>query len=478
MLLRLCVLFLCLVSPLLAQQNLVVNPSFEADTGAPYIHQFNWNKYGDYLPAKSGKGNVMTEGWFQPTEGTPDYVNSERSHFLGYPLKTARTGKGRVGFIAGISRNNYVSWTKNGISYSEYIATRLKQPLDSGKMYCVRYYVALDKRSNFAARGFGAALTKDCVLVKNSQPFYGRNPTPQIVSYNDHYVTSDEGWVMICDTFIAKGGERFLTLGCFFGETPKHVHKVKKSEHGSLRTFAFNKYAYYWMDDVSLTEVMPEDVLCAPPRDSLPRNNIVLVIDVSKSMQKDSLIEQVTAVILPFIRALGPNDHVAVIAYNDEVQLLAESHLADDIPFFEQALLQIKSGGGSNAAGAIHAAYKQVEKNTIEKGNNRVVMFTDGKIYLPKGTRNEVAMMAEEKNIQLEVLFFGEEVPKQVEKIAATGNGEVHPVSKTSLHHALMKTGPNAFIDTPYSGRKAGTIALYQFFTKIALPALIILVLL
>jgi len=32
----------------------------------------------------------------------------------------------------------------------------------------------------------------------------------------DHYITSDEGWVMICDTFIAKGGERFLTLGSFY----------------------------------------------------------------------------------------------------------------------------------------------------------------------------------------------------------------------------------------------------------------------
>jgi hypothetical protein len=478
MLLRLCILFLCVLSRLSAQQNLVVNPSFEADTGAPYIHQFNWNKYGDYLPKQLGKGNVMTDGWFQPTEGTPDYVNSERSHFLGYPLKTARTGKGRVGFIAGISKNNYASWMKNGIAYSEYIETKLKQPLDSGKMYCVRYYVALDKRSNFAARGFGAALTQDCLLVNNSQPFYGRHPTPQVVSYNDHYVTSDEGWVMICDTFIANGGERFLTLGCFFGETPKHVHKVKKSEHGSLRTISLNKYAYYWMDDVSLTEVMPEEVLCAPPRDTLPRNNIVLVIDASKSMQKDSLIEQVTAVIIPFIRALGPNDRVALIAYNDEVQLLAESHSAADLPFFEQALLQIKSGGGSNAAGALHAAYKQAGKGVIEQGNNRVVMFTDGKIYLPKGTRNEVEMMAEEKNIHLEVLFFGDEVPKQVEKIAATGNGEVHPVSKTSVQNRLMKSGPEAFFDTPYSGRRTGIIVAYQIFTKIVLPGLLVLVLL
>ncbi|MGL4599457.1 MAG: vWA domain-containing protein [Bacteroidia bacterium] len=455
----------------------MVNPSFEADTGAPYIHEFSWNKYGDYLRKEEGKENVMTDGWFRPSGGTPDYVNSDRSHFWGYPLKTARTGKGRVGIIAGISQNNYANWNMNGIGYSEYIETKLKQPLDSGKLYCVRYYIALDKRSNFAARGFGAALTQECLVVKNSQPFYGSHPTPQVVSYNDHYVTSDEGWVMICDTFIAKGGERFLTLGCFFGEIPRHVHKVKKSEHGSLRTFALNKYADYWIDDVSLTEVMPEEVLCSPPRDSIARNNIVLVIDVSKSMQKDSLIEQVTEVILPFIRALGPNDRVSLIAYNDEVQLLAENHSAADLPFFEQALRQLKSGGGSNAAGALHAAYKQIEKGMIGKGNNRVVMFTDGKIYLPKGTKKEVAAMAEEKGVRLEVLFFGDEVPKQVERIAKTGNGEVQAVSKTSVHHALMKTGPNAFFDTPYSGRKAGTIALFQFFTKIALPALILLVL-
>ncbi|MGL4599456.1 MAG: VWA domain-containing protein [Bacteroidia bacterium] len=455
-------------------QNYVNNPSFERDTIAPTIHKFNWKKYVDWQSGHASQKNILTETWFQPTAGTPDYLNSNKSHLQGLACKQARTGKGRMGMITGIGhRSGVMAAVRQGEQYAEYIETELKFKLEAGRMYCVRYYVALDKRSNYATRGFGAFFTEGAFNAPHKFPLYGQ-ATPQVIVSNDHYITSDEGWVLICDTFIAKGNERFMTIGNFSSEPPKHVHQVKKTERGSLHVIALNKYAYYWLDDVSVTLVEPQEVLCNPHHDNLAHNNIVLIIDVSKSMVQDSLIASVRNAVIPYAQALGPKDRLSVLAYSDEVQVLITGVAGGETQGLDSALQKIRAGGGSNAAGALHTAYELAQKNLLPNGNNRIVLFTDGKIYLPKGTQQEVEQMAKEKHIRLDVLFFGDEIPKQVEKVVELGKGESSAITKTTVEEVLMKTGPKAVFDTPYSGRKWQTILVWQLFSKLLIPALVV----
>ncbi len=455
-------------------QQYINNPSFERDTLAPPIHKFNWRKYVDWQKGIAGQERILTEGWFQPTGGTPDYLNSNKSHLQGLACKQARTGKGRMGIITGIGqRSSLMAALRQGEAYAEYIETELRYTLEAGRMYCVRYYVSLDKRSNYATNGFGAVFTENRLQAEHKFPLYGQY-TPQVIAHDDHFITSDEGWVLVCDTFVAKGNERFMTIGNFSAEAPKHVHQVKSSEHGSLHVVALNKYAYYWLDDVSITLVDQYDVLCAPVRENIARNNIVLIIDVSKSMVQDSLIASVRDAVLPYARALGPNDRLSVLAYSDAVQILATDVMGGETQRLDSALQTIRAGGGSNAAGALHTAYELVQQHLLPNGNNRIVLFTDGKIYLPKGTQREVAQMAKEKNIRLDVFFFGDEIPKQIEKVVELGDGESSAITKINVEEVLMKTGPKAVFDTPYSGRRWGKILAWQLFTKLFIPALLV----
>jgi hypothetical protein len=272
-----------------AQTNLVRNPSFEFDTIAPPIDHLNWHRYNYWMSDRASDAadpsKVLTQHWYQPTKGTSDYFNSYQSSHIGFATKNARTGKGRMAIIAGVCHNSLASWLIYQNGYSEYIATRLSQPLVGGKTYCVRYYVALDRKSHFAASRLGALLTRDSLLMpENSEQIWQQQP--QVVNDSNRYITADMGWVMICDTFIAAGGEEYLTIGNFDFYRPKHIHKVNKKLHGGIRWSPVEKFAYYYIDDVSVTEVPDDSPICTITRDSIARNNLFIIVDIGNGVEK------------------------------------------------------------------------------------------------------------------------------------------------------------------------------------------------
>jgi hypothetical protein len=462
--------FIFLSAAFHAQVNLVPNPSFEADDRAPVITSFNWH---------TANKNYIAEYWFQPTGGTPDLLNSDKSNLLGFKTKTARTGSGRMGLITGICKNGLVSWLMYQNTYSEYIECRLNQSLEPGKMYCVRYYVALDRKSNFASNHFGFAITEDSVSNPNSHTnMWGYDPVAHINKANDHYITSNEGWVMICDTFIAKGGEKFLTLGSFMDGFPVRIHKVDKTQHTSLRVNPFNKFSYYYIDDVSLTEVKPGEVLCSAPRDSVARNNIAFMIDASGSMQQKGLIDAAKAAIIPLLNSLPPGDHVTLIAYSDVATVLADNLTANDTAQVRMALEKIKPGGGTNAVSGFNAAYGSIRKRMMTDGTNKIIVLTDGKVYLPKKEKEKIIAAAQDEKIELSIIFFGEKVTKDMEKFAEAAGGNASVAKNGNPEEALKKELPASIKDTPYGERNAGRIVAWEALTKILFPALLTLIVL
>lgn len=475
---RLLLLFVFFTVLLDAQRNYVPNPSFEADTNAPAIHQYHWRRYADWkkdsLYVKAGNEHYLAKNWFEPTEGTPDYLNSKSSWLLGWRTKTARTGKGRMGIIGGLSKHSLVNWMLYKDTYAEYIECRLTQPLEAGKVYCVRYFVALDEKSNYACHRFGAVITRDCVIVNNfKHSLDGYNPNAQVIASDDHYITSDEGWVMICDTFIAKGGERFLMLGSYGGEFPKHVHKVKKTEHGSLRVAPFNKFAYYYIDDVSLMEVTPEQPMCVPPRDSSTSDHIVFMIDASSSMNLKGLLKEAQDAILPLAAALPPNDRITIIAYNDNSRIVADQIAASDTAGIRKSLENIKPGGGTNITIAFHDAYETIRKNEKPGAESKIIVLTDGKIFMTKNEKEKIIAASKNEGITVSVIFFGEEVPEEVSDFAENAGGHGKAVAGENTETVMRNEITAGKKDTPYGERNAGKIALWTLFTKVLLPGIV-----
>jgi hypothetical protein len=460
---------------LAAQTNYVPNPSFEEDIGAPDIQKYNWNKYLDWqtdsLYSKKGNELILTSDWWQPTDGTPDYLNSKNSSLLGFRTKTARTGEGRMAIICGLAKNSLTTWLFYPDTYAEYIECRLNDTLTRGKMYRVQYYVALDKKSNFASDHFGACVTRDSITMKSfHESLWGDEPYANVMMYNDHFITSDEGWVLVCDTFIAKGGERYLTLGSFMGDFPKKVHQVKKSQHGGLRVMPVNKYSYYYVDDVSLTEVLQDEDLCKVARDTVARNNLVFLIDASGSMSENGLMKEAEDGIEALCKELPPEDHITIISYSNKATVLAEQIKASDTKGIHDALKDLKAEGATNAVAGFNAAYQSMRVNMVPNGTNEIIVFTDGKIFLPATEKKKITDASEQEGIKVSIVFYGNEVPDDVSKFAESTGGQSVAAVKGKTADALKYEVPTDHLDTPYGTRKVGTIIAWEFITKAVVP--------
>lgn len=220
--------------------NLVYNPSFE--------------EYRE-CPRKIDALGTLTivDAWYQPTAGSADYYNVCGSRDCGVPknklgIQDAHLGDGFCGI--------YCSKT----DYREYLQTELKEPLRTGEMYRVSFYVSLSEYSSGAVATIGALFTDERigdtvrgVLMNKSvrQLAPGVSQTvasyyePQVVNEYDRVLTDTKSWMQISGVFTARGGERFMTIGNFFPASQSNVVDLDSLTY-------LLPGAYYYIDDVSL----------------------------------------------------------------------------------------------------------------------------------------------------------------------------------------------------------------------------------
>ncbi len=215
---------------LLAQLNLIPNGDFE---------------YYTECPASSNSIDELSKAypWFNPTSNTPDYYNvcdtfPERSGVPSnsYGFQYPRSGGGYAGVVVYYA-------TKNG---RDYLSVPLILPLEKSKFYQLGYYLNLSNQSSAASSSIGAFFSIDSIQADSTIQIL--NLTPQIQHATDSFLRDTLNWMKVSGTFVAQGGERFLTIGNFNDDA-----------HTPLDTFYYvpnNWYSvYYYIDDVSLYEV-------------------------------------------------------------------------------------------------------------------------------------------------------------------------------------------------------------------------------
>ena len=174
------------------KENLVKNAELEAYSG-------KLKKLGKFY---------MVEDWDSYTIIKPDYfeVGNEEpeigipSNVYGY--QDAHSGS----HYAGITAFSY-----DPKIFRSYLYTELNEPLEKGKMYCVKFYVSLAENSKFAVANLGAYLSKKPAPdAEDKENFYVE---ASVKNNLQRPLKNTRSWELVCNVFTSLGKEKYLVIG-------------------------------------------------------------------------------------------------------------------------------------------------------------------------------------------------------------------------------------------------------------------------
>ncbi len=164
------------------------------------------------------------------------------------------------------------------------------------------------------------------------------------------------------------------------------------------------------------------------PKDELPDNNLVFLIDVSGSMSSDDKLPLLQKSLRLLVNNLNEKDRVAIVVYASATGLVLESTKGTDKQKILDAINSLSAGGSTAGGAGLKLAYKVAAENFKKGANNRVILATDGDFNVGLSSDEAMIELIEEKRksgVFLTVLGFGTENLKdaKMEKIADHGNG-------------------------------------------------------
>ena len=220
-------LFHCFIT---FSQNLVPNHSFENISQCP-----------------TGYNQIfLATPWFQPCIHLGNTTNSSSSDVFDTCSNY---------MVSGIPTNNagfqYAMYGGHGyagiilhadtLNYREYLEVQLDSALIVNKKYDVRFYVSLVFFTT-AISNCGAYFSVDSLLDTTNLKAINY-VTPQIENQSTNFLNDTANWMLVSGSFIASGGERFMTIGNFDLPSNTNVQNLNLY-NGNI--------AYYFIDDVSV----------------------------------------------------------------------------------------------------------------------------------------------------------------------------------------------------------------------------------
>jgi outer membrane protein OmpA-like peptidoglycan-associated protein len=205
-------------SAMLFSQNLVPNGSFDDLKGSKPTMK-PWKK-------------INTVDFFVNAEDRRYKEVNAAKRDRNYILRKPRSGHAYVGVRV---------WPK----YNEFLQIQLRRTLIEGRAYSFEMYVTPSRYSNCYLKKIGAS------FYPNRPPYTTRQGKedfpPQVESYRPFGIRDTAEWIRVNGVFVAKGGEKIMTIGNF-SSAPQEKFRRKKL---SLK----KREAYYYIDDITVYEL-------------------------------------------------------------------------------------------------------------------------------------------------------------------------------------------------------------------------------
>jgi OmpA-OmpF porin, OOP family len=229
-------------------QNLVADSSFE---------------YNNAIPIEYSAIGFSTS-WSSPTRGTTDLFckcgdkKKEKLSRVNVPnnsmgVQEANSGKCYAGIFA----------VSHGY-YREYLQTQLTSSLKKNKEYVLTMYVSLSDYSPLAIDKLGVCFTNEKVKFEHSEEITELRPV--YIPIEDEVGLDTEEWHEISVHYKAKGGENTLVIGSF---GIKRLWKTGNTVPPQISSPIYKRVqrdAYYYFDDISIHEFIPEKIDTVIPK--------------------------------------------------------------------------------------------------------------------------------------------------------------------------------------------------------------------
>ncbi len=159
-----------------------------------------------------------------------------------------------------------------------------------------------------------------------------------------------------------------------------------------------------------------------------PASNLVFLLDVSGSMNRPDKLPLVIKSMRMLVDNMRPEDRVGIVVYAGAAGEVLPSTSGNDKSKILDALESLNAGGSTAGGAGIKLAYRIAKENYNPKGNNRIILCTDGDFNVGESSDAAMQELVEEKRkegIFLTVLGFGTGNIKdnKMEILADKGNG-------------------------------------------------------
>jgi len=177
----------------------------------------------------------------------------------------------------------------------------------------------------------------------------------------------------------------------------------------------------------------------------IPSSNLVLLIDVSGSMNAYNKLPLVKSSLKMLVNQLRPSDKVSIVSYAGAANIALKPTSGTNKRVILDAIDALQAGGSTAGGAGIKLAYDLAASHFIKNGNNRVIMTTDGDFNTGQSSDIDMQKLIEEKRksgIFLSVLGFGMGNYKdsKMELLADKGNGNYAYIDNISEGRKVLVT--------------------------------------
>ncbi len=125
-------------------------------------------------------------------------------------------------------------------------------------------------------------------------------------------------------------------------------------------------------------------------REEQRQASLTFLIDTSGSMNQKDRLGLVQKSLKLLVNEMNPNDQVAIVQYDSHARLVLEHTPISNKAAILKAIKDLQCGGSTNLEEGMYRAYALAAGNFIPKGENRVLLLSDGVANLGSGAAEDI----------------------------------------------------------------------------------------